>query len=72
MAYWAGGWIRTTGFPIVQADFIIITAKLPQGSPFSEVEGVADHIERGVIEVKNELNQGEVPFARIGTAQCLQ
>lgn len=63
--YWSSGWIQTTGFPIVQADFLMVRVELPEGTPFEQVDELANHIERSMGSVKETLNKGEIPYAGI-------
>lgn len=64
-SYWLAGWIRTTGFPIVEADFIMANATLSEGTAFKEVENTADYLETSFYELQRFLNQGEVPHGGI-------
>ncbi len=59
-SYWASGWIRTTGFPIVEADFVMVRATLSEGTAFEEVEKTADYLESSFYEFRDTLNQGDV------------
>lgn len=63
--YFMGGWLQSSFFPRVAADFIYTEVRMPAGSPFSQQTAVMDHIEAQAQRLKTELNKGSVPFAGI-------
>lgn len=62
-SYFLGGWMKSSFFPKVTMDFIMVQARMPEGSPFQQQVAIMEHIEEQALRLKAELNQGPVPFA---------
>ncbi|MGI9283935.1 MAG: efflux RND transporter permease subunit [Pseudomonadales bacterium] len=63
--YFLGGWMQSSFFPRVTTDSIYTQVRMPEGSPFSQLKEVVNHIEAQAQRLKTELNAGPVPFAGI-------
>ena len=53
----AGGWIKFTFFPRVDADNVAAYITMPQGTPIEETERAAATIERAARELREELRE---------------
>ncbi len=61
--YFMGGWMQSSFFPKVTTDYIYVQARMPEGSPFKQQTDIMEHIEAQALRLKQELNEGPVPFA---------
>ncbi|TDI12734.1 MAG: efflux RND transporter permease subunit [Acidobacteria bacterium] len=66
----AGGWIRFTFFPDVEADYISATLTMPQGTPASVTSEKLRHFEASAEHVRRETIDatGEDPFQHLVTS----
>jgi len=56
MALYAGGWLRSSFYPAVTADYTEAEITLPEGGPFSETQRVLQQVESAAQQVKVALN----------------
>lgn len=61
ISIYAGGWMASSFFPRVTMDYLVGNITMNEGSPFSQANKVANHVEATALELKAELNQGSVP-----------
>jgi len=54
----AGGYIKVVFFDPVEADFIIATVKMPQGTPVTQTQQVIEKLETAFEQVKSEFDAG--------------
>ncbi len=47
-----GGWLRTSFFPVVQGEFVMVTVEMPEGSGFGQTVAVMDRIEAAIDELE--------------------
>ncbi|ARN73378.1 efflux RND transporter permease subunit [Oceanicoccus sagamiensis] len=52
-----GGWLQSSFFPRVPADFMKANITMPEGGPFAEVRQTVDRVEQAAKLVKKEFNQ---------------
>ncbi|UCF00441.1 MAG: efflux RND transporter permease subunit [Planctomycetota bacterium] len=52
----AGGYIKVVFFDPVEADFVIATVKMPQGTPVRKTQQVIDKLERAFEQVRGEFD----------------
>jgi multidrug efflux pump subunit AcrB len=56
IAFYAGGWLRSSFYPAVTADITEAEITLPEGGPFSETLRVLQQVESAAQEVKVQFN----------------
>lgn len=56
VAVFAGGWIKVSFMPVIQADFIEARVTLGEGVPFSETKSVFDKIELASLQLQSDSN----------------
>jgi multidrug efflux pump subunit AcrB len=66
----AGGWIKFTFFPDVEADYISVGLTMPQGTPVEVTSAALRSFEESAFQVREELVQegGEDPFQHVITS----
>ena len=52
----AGGWVKWTFFPTLEAEEVSIAFELPEGSPINRTQEVVSIIEREALQLKDEIN----------------
>lgn len=50
------GWVRFIFFPNVEADFVIATVTMPEGTPVEVTGGAVQRVERAALELREELD----------------
>lgn len=56
VAVFNGGWLERSFMPQVPSDFVRLTATLPEGSPFSDVDAVLQKAENTIADIQNDEN----------------
>lgn len=65
----AGGWLESSFFPKVPADYVVANVSLAEGGPFSDVEAVLDKVEGAAKQIKQEYN--DETKTRIGNIEAV-
>ena len=52
----AGGWVKWTFFPVLEAEEVSIAFELPEGSPISSTQEILSIIETEALQLKDEIN----------------
>ncbi len=47
-----GGWLRTSFFPVVQGEFVMVNVELPEGTGFGQTVAVMEHIEDAIDQLE--------------------
>jgi multidrug efflux pump subunit AcrB len=66
----AGGWVRFTFFPPVEADNVVALLTMPQGTPAEETGDALERIEAAAMELQREIEEenGEDVFRHLLTS----